>query len=144
MGPVNPENLATAFGGIEIIVDVNLGIRREQFRFPRSKGKRIKKKWRRNRRNWRSVYDGPQMLYVEKQKGPFGHGWTRPLLIVNPAAKTFIDRELTLRPSGKQILCSASYFVNRDDLASFDPEFAFTAQFPWSPSGGPSIRNCTP
>lgn len=42
--------------GLDVYVDANLGERREQFRFPRSKRKRIRKKWAKNQRNWRMVY----------------------------------------------------------------------------------------
>ena len=50
--------------GYDVIVDKALGQNREQVRFPRSKRKRIRKKWRKDPRNWRTTYDGPEMLII--------------------------------------------------------------------------------
>lgn len=47
---------AQSFSGIRIIADPYLPkTRLEQFRFPRSKKVRIRKKWRKNPANWRDV-----------------------------------------------------------------------------------------
>lgn len=49
-------NGAHMFGGVKIFVDPYFPTtRREQFRFPRSKKSRMRKKWRKNPRNWREV-----------------------------------------------------------------------------------------
>lgn len=41
------------FGGVDIVVSHDLGhIEHYQFRFPRSKRKRIRRKWAKNPRNW--------------------------------------------------------------------------------------------
>lgn len=41
---------------IKVLEDINMVERNTfQFRFPKSKGKRIKKKWRKNRANWKTV-----------------------------------------------------------------------------------------
>ncbi len=90
---MRPMEFASTFGGVEVIVDDSLGRRREQVRFPRSRRKRMRKKWRRNAANWRTVYDGPQALHVKKHRGVFG--WNGPMLIVNPPAKALLDRELS-------------------------------------------------
>lgn len=97
------EPLFPPYGGIEIIVDERLGRRREQFRFPRSKKKRIRKKWRKRAANWRYVYDGPQMILVKKTRGILGIGWSGPFLWVNPEAKEIIDRELVLQEKVKEV-----------------------------------------
>ena len=43
----------STFSGLKVIVDSRIGAERYQFRFPRSKKTRIRKKWRRNPTNWR-------------------------------------------------------------------------------------------
>lgn len=43
--------------GIEIAFSEHLEVGREQVRFPRTKRKRIRKKWRKNPKNWRKVYN---------------------------------------------------------------------------------------
>lgn len=50
--------MRTTIAGIDIIVDDAVGgDRRIQHRKPRSHRKRIVQKWRKNQRNWRTVWD---------------------------------------------------------------------------------------
>ena len=44
------------FNGLKVVAGLDM-CKREQFRFPRSKKKRMRKKWRRDSRNWRYVPD---------------------------------------------------------------------------------------
>ena len=110
------ETLFSGFGGIEIIVDERLGRRSEQFRFPRSKKKRIRKKWRSKSSNWRYVYDGPQMILVKKRRGVLGFGWIGPFIWVNPEAKAIIDRELAIREKVKELGQQVEDRIMRDTL----------------------------
>lgn len=96
-------------GGMEIIVDEQMGRRRAQVRFPRSKRKRVRKKWRRDKRNWIAVYDGPQALLVRRHRalGP-GLSSVGPFVIVNPEAKRMLDKELAVKKEIKEVSKRAS------------------------------------
>ncbi len=48
--------MTTLFGTVELLPNpIVTPAMREQFRFPRSKKKRIRKKWRKRRENWRAM-----------------------------------------------------------------------------------------
>lgn len=47
-----PRMIGTVLDGIKVISSIYCATR-EQYRFPRSKKKRIQKKWRKDQRNWR-------------------------------------------------------------------------------------------
>jgi hypothetical protein len=54
-----------AFSGVPIVVSYNLQrFERYQFRFPRSKGRRIRKKWSRDSRNFREKLVGPESVMI--------------------------------------------------------------------------------
>ncbi len=48
---------------------------REQFRFPRSKKARIRKKWRKNQENWR-MSPSPDVFRLDLEAGGMGLGFT--------------------------------------------------------------------
>jgi len=61
----------------------------EQFRFPRSKKKRIRNKWRKNSRNWRAAPGGVQTLDVRSRSlldKVFVHGFIDPR---KPSVRSF-------------------------------------------------------
>ncbi len=53
--------------GMRVVESVNVG-ERKQFRFPRSRRRRIQKKWRRDPRNWRTRANG-EYLFVKQPRG---------------------------------------------------------------------------
>jgi len=67
--------------GVKVFTDSGLSIR-EQFRFPRSKRKRIKKKWRKQRGNWRNNPD-PNVYCVG-----------RDVMVMHPAVAHKIEDKL--------------------------------------------------
>lgn len=65
----------STFAGIPIVVNPCLPeTRREQFRFPRSKKKRIRKKWAKDQRNWREV-DARGDIYLVSKGGNDAPVW---------------------------------------------------------------------
>jgi len=50
-------NLLHDLTGIKVLVDDLLGVRQEQFRFPRTKNRRIRRKWAKRPENLRTVCD---------------------------------------------------------------------------------------
>lgn len=51
---------ASSISGVPIVSTYQIPYEREQFRFPKSKKRRIRKKWAKDPRNWRSV----ERIYV--------------------------------------------------------------------------------
>lgn len=75
--------------GPEVVVDPRLGRQYRQVRFPRSKRKRVRKKWRADPSNWSWVYTGPLCYEVGRPESDL-----RWLLIMNPPAKVAFDAAL--------------------------------------------------
>lgn len=84
------------FAGLEVILDRRLGLEHRQVRFPRSRRKRIRKKWRRNRANWAARYPEPIVIQVEPPRGPIPalelFTCRRPYLIANPPGLELIEK----------------------------------------------------
>ena len=63
-------SMAAAFAGVQVFVSDHLPCKKEfrQVRFPKTKGKRIRKKWAKNKRkNWRSVDVEPVIMQINGQ-----------------------------------------------------------------------------
>lgn len=92
------------FGGLEVVLDTQLGLTRKQVRFPRSKRKRVRKKWRRDPRNWVSAYEEPIVYEIRPPAPVAGEGWwfargllgSRPMLICNPPGKRLIEQAIAM------------------------------------------------
>jgi len=59
------QGMIGAFGGIKIVENYNL-VERQQFRFPRSKGKRISKKFSKDCKNYKTKPD-PNVYHLPNQ-----------------------------------------------------------------------------
>ena len=70
------------FGGVDVRICLP-SYERKQFRFPKSKRRRIRKKWRRNQRNFRMV-TLPPVFYRIRQPALFG-GYMGEYIATNQA-----------------------------------------------------------
>ena len=90
--------IGSCLGGIDVRIAKFLDEGRyKQVRFPRSKGKRIRRKWRKDRRNW--VWDeGKPVFYeVRPMRGLLGIGMTPGYFVANPVAFRLLKEALSGR-----------------------------------------------
>jgi hypothetical protein len=77
--------LRTTLGGVPIAVSEYLPTTRfEQFKFPRSKKSRIRKKWRKDMRNWRRVDCQNDFYLIDKSVFSGSFAMTGHMLVVSP------------------------------------------------------------
>lgn len=61
---MTPGYTGSLAGGLPIIVSHHMPTRREQWRRPRSRSRRIRRKWEKDQRNWRTVEAYPSGLLM--------------------------------------------------------------------------------
>lgn len=86
--------------GPNIVIDDRLftTITRAQIRFPRSKSKRIRRKWAKQERNWRTTRTlTPGMYQVGPSPGLFG-GMTAPYFVCDSTTYERLAREVLNDP----------------------------------------------
>ena len=80
------ETVLTGFGGVPIYLNDQIGVTRVQMRFPKSRKRRIRKKWRRNPANYKTIVK-PKVIQVARG------------LHMHPETFTKLKKALTGRPN---------------------------------------------
>lgn len=74
---------------VSVVENKHLPMESKQVRFPRSKKKRVRKKWSKDRRNWRMVYEDTMYLFrIPSMSLPFSYSagpFTTRIVVPPPA-----------------------------------------------------------